>query len=190
MCSLRRVFRSQALINPGVLLPTGRVVEAFGTPKHCLPCGCHRRPSPNHFGLGLQREPDGIRRELPRCRQNHSCAWPLHAPCDKLTASQLSEGLNFLHSCDMIHGDLKGVRDLDIFRQRVDTHSAERPRGRRWTCTNYEPRSRNCHSKPGLDTKRFGRARSQCTMDCTRDPGRSGGIQQGRGHFRVCDGHN
>jgi serine/threonine protein kinase len=39
---------------------------------------------------------------------------PLTALTEALILLQLSnvaEGLNYLHSCDVIHGDLKGVRD-------------------------------------------------------------------------------
>ena len=30
--------------------------------------------------------------------------------------SDVAEGLNYLHSCNMIHGDLKGVRDCSRYR--------------------------------------------------------------------------
>ena len=39
---------------------------------------------------------------------------PSTALCEALIHHKLSdvaEGLNYLHSCDMVHGDLKGVRD-------------------------------------------------------------------------------
>ena len=39
---------------------------------------------------------------------------PSSATCQALIPPKLSnvaEGLNYLHSCDVIHGDLKGVRD-------------------------------------------------------------------------------
>ena len=38
---------------------------------------------------------------------------------ETLTPSQLSdvaEGLNYLHSCNVVHGDLKGVRDCSRYR--------------------------------------------------------------------------
>ena len=56
------------------------------------------------------------------------------ALCDAVTPHQLSdvaEGLNYLHSCDVIHGDLKGVCDRSRFR--LPPHSRPPSRAFSWT---------------------------------------------------------
>ena len=56
------------------------------------------------------------------------------ALCDAVTPHQLSdvaEGLNYLHSCDVIHGDLKGVCDRSRFR--LPPHSHPPSRAFSWT---------------------------------------------------------
>lgn len=71
------------------------------------------------FELISDRMPGG---DLPGYIANHPntdrlslVGEPSTAFCETLTTRQLSdvaEGLNYLHSCDVIHGDLKGVRDF------------------------------------------------------------------------------
>ncbi|KAF9643166.1 hypothetical protein BDM02DRAFT_1708197 [Thelephora ganbajun] len=92
-----------------------RGVETLSTSKHRPPSGRHHRPPPIHFGSDIRREPDGIHRKPSKCKQGGSRAYPFRCvPCTtRLLPRQLSDvvqGLNYLHSCNVIHGGLKGVR--------------------------------------------------------------------------------
>ena len=89
-------------------------MEALGTPKHRSPSGCHHPSLPIRIGLDARRKFDRIYHKSPGCGQTWSrrCPQLLYVKC--LYTHQLfdiAEGLNYLHSCNAIHGDLKGVRD-------------------------------------------------------------------------------
>ena len=58
--------------------------------------------------------------------------------------SDVAEGLNYLHSCNMIHGGLKGVRDW--------------PRSRLTTISDIQPVERSCgHLRPRADHRLWSR---------------------------------
>ena len=103
-----------ALTTPTELLPSGRNVEALGTPKYRSTLRCHHQPPPVRFGLDVRREPNGIHRKLPRRIDLLSCVF-LVLRCSTrlppLQTSDVANGLNFLHSCNVVHGDLKEVRE-------------------------------------------------------------------------------
>lgn len=107
------VFPSSSANETPDLLPGGREVETLDTPERRPPSGCHQLPSPTHLGLDVRRRPGGMHHEPPRCRQTRSCAHLSHSVGRRAYPRQLSdvaEGLTFLHSCNVVHGDLKGVR--------------------------------------------------------------------------------
>jgi len=95
------------------LLPRSRDVETVDTPKCFTPPGCHYRSSPTHFELDAWRRPAGIHQGKLRCRPTWSCRRPplrclSHAhSCYQL--SDITKGLGYLHTCNVIHGDVKGV---------------------------------------------------------------------------------
>ena len=99
--------------SPG-LLPSHCDVETLDTPNHRPTPVYHHRSRPTHFGPRAGREPDGIHREQPGRGQIASHGSPLLGCATRLPLRQLSDivgGLNDLHLCDVIHGDLEGVSD-------------------------------------------------------------------------------
>ena len=63
--------------------------------------------------------------------------------------SDVTSGLYYLHSCNIVHGDLKGVSYCpESGLPGVDTRPAKHPRGRCWLCTDHGLRSCHSHSKP------------------------------------------
>ena len=107
-------FRIFGIKQPIDLLPSGRGVETFRPSKNRPPSGCNHRSPPIRFESDARREPYGICHEPPWCGQTESRACPFCCiPVWHLRSCQLAdvaEGLNYLHSYDVIHGDLKGVR--------------------------------------------------------------------------------
>jgi hypothetical protein len=114
--ALWRVLVFQTFINP-VELPSGSFNgETHHASKRRPPSRRDDRPPRTHFGLDAGRRPNGIHQRPPRGRQTlPGISFPSNAVLrNALTPKQLSdvaEGLRYLHSCDVVHGDLKAVRD-------------------------------------------------------------------------------
>ena len=88
-------------------------METLETSKHLTSPGCHYLSPPTRFKLDAWRGSAGIYQETLRCRQTWTCKWPSVVLSHAYSRRQLSDvanGLCYLHSCNVIHGDLKGVR--------------------------------------------------------------------------------
>ena len=96
------------------LLPGGCGVETHGPPKPYPPPGYHPQSPPADLRMGSWGVSDGIYQEAPRRGPTYPCgclsclvrsrAYLRHQ------LSDVAEGLYYLHSCNIVHGDLKGVR--------------------------------------------------------------------------------
>jgi len=96
-------------------LPGGGSVETLNAPKRRSTLGHYSCSSPAYLGMDAWRGPDGIHQEHPRRKPTRSRMYPFrgvrsHA-YSPLQLSDVAEGLYYLHSCNIVHGDLKGVRD-------------------------------------------------------------------------------
>jgi len=101
-------------MKPTDLLQRGRNVETLETPKHLTPPGCHYISPPTRFKLDVWWGSSGIYQESLRCRPICTCGWPLLCLFHAYSRRQLSgvaNGLCYLHSCNVTHGALKGVRN-------------------------------------------------------------------------------
>ena len=91
-------------------------METVNTPQYRP---VHRRdfqPSPDCVGVDVGRKSHHLYQVEPKCEQSHSRE-PLYDPPPKhgLAVQQLvdvAKGLDYLHRCDVAHGDLKGVSPL------------------------------------------------------------------------------
>jgi serine/threonine protein kinase len=102
-------------------------MEAVETLEHRPIRWCNYRSSPNCIRVDAQRRLDDLRQLKPVHQSGGSC----ESPCvfSKLIVSNLHQlvdiasGLEYLHSLDVVHGDLKGVSihntDLVAFLTRV-----------------------------------------------------------------------
>ena len=103
-------------INYTDLLPRGRNLEAFNPPKYPTPPRYNLHAPSTRFELDVWWGPTGIYRKEHRCRPARACRFPCccalsHAySCYQL--SDVASGLDYLHSCNVVHGDLKGVRSF------------------------------------------------------------------------------
>jgi len=100
------------------LLPRGRDVETLDTFKHRAAAGYYYHFIPAHFELDAWRKLAGVHREALQRRPTSTrkcpsrCAYPMLTPLYQL--SDIAKGLCYLHSCGVIHGDLKGVRGSTV----------------------------------------------------------------------------
>ena len=97
-------------------------IEAFETSKHCPPSRRDHGTPRTHFRMDARWGTPWVHCRAPRCRQALPRAFYFHAMPNLLIPSQLSdvaEGLNYLHFCSMIHGDLNGVCDCSIPRSTI-----------------------------------------------------------------------
>ena len=97
-------------------LPRGCSVETLETSKHYPPPWNYFRPSPAYLRMDARRGSHGIRQQPPRhrstrsCRCSSCCVWSCTHFHRQL--SDVAHGLCFLHSRNVVHGDLKGVRNF------------------------------------------------------------------------------
>ena len=102
------------LMRPVDPLPGSCSVETFGAPKYCPSPRYHFHTYPAHFRMDDWWRLDGIHQRTPRCRPTLSCrcpsSWVRSRVYSRCQLSDVAEGLRFLHSRNIVHGDLKGVR--------------------------------------------------------------------------------
>ena len=101
-------------MKPVDLLSRGRNVEVLDTREHHTPPGCHPQPVPAHLDLDAWRGPARVYQQEPRCRSAWTCKCPSCESClshayFRYQLTGVAEGLCYLHSCNVIHGDLRGV---------------------------------------------------------------------------------
>ena len=93
------------------LLSRSRDMEALETPKCSTSTGYHHRTLPAHFKLDAGWRPVKLSQKpqrRPTCNCMRQSVGLSHAdPCYQLAG--VAEGLCYLHSRNVIHGDLKGV---------------------------------------------------------------------------------
>ena len=108
-------IRSLLMIPTG-LLPGGRGVETPGASKYCAPSGNHGRPLPTHFELDDWRRTFGIHQHPSACRPVWSGEFLQYRAGRRIhilrKISDVADGLSYLHFHDVIHGDLKGVCEV------------------------------------------------------------------------------
>jgi hypothetical protein len=103
------------LTRPTDPLPGGRGVEALETPKHRLPPRYHFHSTPAYIRVDVRRGSHRIHYGAPQ----HRPAWSRECHFFRFrprTHSDhqlfgVAEGLRFLHARNIIHGNLKGVRN-------------------------------------------------------------------------------
>ena len=107
------------LMNPTGLLPGGRGVETPGTSKYFASSGYHGCSLPTRFDLDDWRRAFGIHQYASARRPVWSREFlQYHAGRRTYILREISDvvnGLSYLHSHDVIHGDLKGVCEVQKF---------------------------------------------------------------------------
>ena len=113
-CWRRRSPYPPSLTKPTDVLSRGRSVETLDAPKHLTPPGCHSHSPTARFKLDVWWGPAGIPQEAPQCGPSWTCRCPSFCvppmPYSSFQLGDAAKGLHYLHSCNVIHGDLKGVR--------------------------------------------------------------------------------
>jgi len=122
-CRRRRFPYSPLLTKPTDVLPRGCSMETLDAPKHLTPPGCHPLSPTARFKLDVWRGPAGIPQESPQCGPSWArtypsfCIYPMFYSSSQLSGA--AKGLYYLHSCNVIHGDLKGVRGCTKIRSTI-----------------------------------------------------------------------
>jgi len=90
-------------------------METAGTSKHRSPPWYHLRPSPDRIGMDARWSTDGTHHEAPRRGPTWFCACLCCCVGSHVYSRHqlrdIADGLYYLHSRNVVHGDLKGVRD-------------------------------------------------------------------------------
>ena len=100
---------------PVGFLPGSYYMETSVPSKHCPPPGRYSLALPIRVGLGLGWRVAGLHILAPARRSAWSRTWrpQIHQfHTHPLQLSDVADGLNYLHSRNITHGDLKGVRTL------------------------------------------------------------------------------
>jgi len=89
-------------------------METFETSKHCPVPRHHYHSISAYFTMDAWWNPDGSRQEKPKRRSACSCGCPCcawsHAHSHRQVCD-VASGLYYIHTCNVVHGDLKGVRN-------------------------------------------------------------------------------
>ena len=113
-CRSHHLPRSSWLTRFTDLLPRGRHVEILDAPKHCTSARCNDHTVPAYLELDARGRPTGIPQEQFRRESTWTCRCPpkfcLSLAYSGYQLSDIAKGLRYLHSCSVVHGDLKGVR--------------------------------------------------------------------------------
>jgi serine/threonine protein kinase len=89
-------------------------VETFDTPKHRTTPGFHSRSPPAYLGMDVWRGPTKLSQQEPRgkpTRTRRHLLLCLFCAYSRYQLSGIAKGLCYLHSWDVLHGNLKGVCD-------------------------------------------------------------------------------
>lgn len=146
-------------------------MEAHDPPKYLTLPGCHCHPLPAHlrldarWGLARVHQKEPKRGSTSTCR--HSLLYSFHTH-SRSQVSDIANGLSYLHSWNVIHGDLNGVcsRPSPNFATLLTPLPAKCPHGQLWQCTHRRFWSRWCRSGLRSHAKCSMSVRSCCAMDC------------------------
>ena len=103
------------LRNPTDVLPRGYFVEAHESPKRCTLLRSYLQSSSIRLELGASCGFNGMRQHAPRDKSTRPRGCPFYCARGVTKASptlqlcDIAEGLNYLHSHDVVHGSMKGV---------------------------------------------------------------------------------
>ena len=115
----RTFFHSWALTDHTGLSRSDCSLEAPNASEHRPPSGCYYRSTPTDLRSDIGWGPDRVHLKPPGYRQDKSRKRHFRSVrTRRLRIRQLfnvADGLGHLHSCDIIHGDLKGVRHRSRF---------------------------------------------------------------------------
>ena len=104
---------TSVLTTPTGALQGSVAVETTETPQHRPICWCDHQPLPNHVGMDAWRRFDDLHQFEHRCESDHSCGFAVVSSRWAVSISRqlvdVANGLDYLHSYGVIHGDLKGV---------------------------------------------------------------------------------
>ena len=189
------------LMIPTDVISRGRDMETVKTRQRRPVYRCNFRPPPDCIGMDVGRGSDCSHKVEPAHEQDLPCKYSPYPPYPKkygLIPQQLvdiAEGLNYLHECDVVHGDLKGVSSLPYqrwfpsspdagiaYQTRVAEHHGRRRQPR--ANNRFRPRERSGRRR---GSRRIGRRNR--AMDCPGNLAGARGTEQTRGCFLICNGH-